>query len=218
MRRMAGEINGRLVQIQNYAYAANTKAFDALLRRIDKNGGPVYAAEQKEQLRQNLLDPSKFVMQVSAESTLAVLKAADKLAPILFQMKWTIARPLAGFFITSDNPLIKEVDPKTRHPIYGDHGFRNKTAEVIYPLSPTCLLLMSWDRDAPDFGFYTPEHVSNINRALAANADRSLYSHLRTQKLMQLAAEYKDQRPDWTTEGFGPDKFAQVEVARRLRS
>src|SRR4029077_4415693 len=36
MRRMAAEIQGRAIQIRNYAYASNRKAFDALLHRIEK--------------------------------------------------------------------------------------------------------------------------------------------------------------------------------------
>jgi hypothetical protein len=217
MRRMAGEIQGRSVQIRNYAYATNPKAFDSLLRRVEKNGGPVLNTEEKEQLRQKFLDPTDYIIQVSKERTLHVLRAADKLAPILFDMKWSIARPLGGFFITTDNPLIREVDPKTRHPFYGDHGFLNKTAEVLYPLSPGCLLLMSWDRAAVDVGVFEPAHMHLVNRSLAARSDRYLYGHVRDDQVKQLAVEFKDSRPNMTTRGFGPDKFAKVEVARRFR-
>jgi hypothetical protein len=218
MRRMAGELRGREIQIRNYAYATNPEAFDALLRRIEKKGGPVYTAEQKEQLRQGFLDPTDYVIEVSGQQTLTVLKIADKLAPIFFDMKWSIVRSLGGFFITTDNPLVREVDPKTRHPVLGDRGFLNKTSEIIYPLSPTCMLLMSWDQAAPSVGVFPPDHVNNVNRGLAAHSDRYLYAHLRDDKISQLAAQFKDSRPRMTTQGFGPKKFAQVEVARRVRA
>lgn len=218
MRRMAGEMHARGIQIRNYAYGSNPKAFDTLLRRVEKNGGPVLNAEQKEQLRRDFLDPSGYIIQVSKERTLHALSAADKLAPILFNMKWSVVRPLGGFFITTDNPLVREVNPETRHPIYGDRGFLNKTAEVIYPLSPGCLLLMSWEQAAADIGAFASDHVHQVNRRLAARSDRYLYAHMRDGHLEQLAAEFKQSRPAMTPQGFGPDKFAKVEIARRFRT
>jgi hypothetical protein len=172
----------------------------------------VLDAEQKERLRRGFLDPSDYIIEISGQHTLSVLRTADNLAPIFFNMKWSIAGALGGFFITSDNPIVKETDPKTHHPALGDGGFANRTAEVIYPLSPDCLLLMSWNPSTPDVGVYGPDDVANINRALAAHADRYLYAHLRDEKLVQLAAEFKDKRPAMTTQGFGPKN------SHRLRS
>jgi hypothetical protein len=213
VRRMAAEVQGRALQIRNYAYARNPEAFGAALHRIERKGGPVLSAELKERLRQEFLDPSNGIVKVSAQRTLSALKAADKLAPILFDMKWSVVRSLDAFFITTDNPIIKEVDPNTRHPVYGDGGFFNKTVEVIYPLSPDCLLFMSRNSSAPDVGFVAPDYVACVNRGLAANADRYLYAHVRDDKLIQLAAEFKDERPAMTIQGFGPKKFV-----RRLKS
>jgi hypothetical protein len=119
------------------------------LRSCTSDGGPVYTAEQKERLRQDFLNPSDYVIEVSEQRTLPVLATANKLSPIFFEMKWSIVRSFGAVFITTDNPIVREVDPQTRHPVLGDHGFVNKTAEVIYPLSPACLLLMSWDQAAP---------------------------------------------------------------------
>ena len=53
---------------------------------------------------------------------------------------------------------------------------------------------------------------------LAAHSDRYLYSHIRHKRLKELAAEFKDSRPMMTTQGFGPKKFAKIEVARRMGS
>lgn len=204
MRRMAAEMQGRGLQTFGYAHVANPKAFDSLVRRIEQEGGPSFDAEQKERVRQVLLNPSNFVMEVSGQHMLPiVLGAIDKLTPILFAMKWSIVRPVGGFYITSDNPMVRvvDVDPKTRHQ---DGGFLNKTARVIYPLSPDRLLFMSWNHHAPEVDFYAPQGVTDVNRALAAHADRYLYAHIKDDKLSQLAAEFRDTRLAMTTQGSVP--------------
>jgi hypothetical protein len=94
-------------------------------------------------------------------------------------MKWSILEPLHGFFITTDNPLIREVDPKSRHPVYGDQGFMNKTAEVIFPLSPQRLMMMTWHENARDVAAVERRHVDRINQGLAAQSDQYLYAHIR---------------------------------------
>jgi hypothetical protein len=77
---------------------------------------------------------------------------------------------------------------------------------------------MSWDENANDAGVVGRERVDRINQALAAHSDRYLYAHIRHKRLKELAAEFKDSRPRMTTQGFGPKKFAEIGVARRMRS
>jgi hypothetical protein len=119
-------------------------------------------------------------------------------------VKWSILRAKHGFFITSDNPVAREVDPTTRRPFYGDGRFVNKTVEVIFPLSRELLLLMSWN-DAPRKEALDRKHVDLANRARAAHSDRYLYAHIHHKHLRALATEFKDSRPNMTTQGFGPD-------------
>jgi Protein of unknown function (DUF4238) len=143
------------------------------------------------------------------------LAASDRLTPILHNMKWLFAVPEHGYFITSDNPLVRRVEAKTHHPIYGDHGFLNRTAEVSFPLSPKLLLVLTWDKNAADFGVLPHEHVGTVNAIRAAHSDRFLFAHVRDKRVARLAAKYKDSRPTATTKGFGPDVFAPIRVARR---
>ena len=140
---------------------------------------------------------------------------ADKLTPILDKMKWSVVAARHGYFITSDNPLVREVEPKTRHPIYGDHGFLNKTAEVTFPLSPKVLLLLSWDESVRDLGMLERDHVNQLNLVRAANSDRYLFAHINDEQIAELADIFKDSRPGMTTQGFGPENFAPIKVARR---
>jgi hypothetical protein len=127
-----------------------------------------------------------------------------------------ILRANQGFFITSDNPLVREVDPGTRHPFYGDRGLLNETVEVTFPLSRELLLLMSWNT-APRKEALDRKAVDLANRARAAHSDRYLYAHIRHNYVQKLAAEFKDSRPTMTTQGFGPDRFAPIKVSRRSR-
>ena len=215
MRRMSGEMLGRGIQIMAYAYGSNEKAFHDLNRRVEKSGGRVLTAAEKERLRQGFIDPSGFIVQVAKERTLHVLGVADKLAPLFFHMKWSLLAAEHGFFVTSDNPIVKEVDPKSISPFYGDGGFVNKTGEITLPLSPKLLLLMSWN-PAPRLASLSRELVQLVNKARAAHSDRYLYAHIRHKYIQQLAAEFKDIRPGMKTSGFGPKNFAEVKLMRRL--
>jgi hypothetical protein len=218
MRRMSAEMVSRSLQIMCYAYAINDRAFEALTRRFEKDGGRVLNAEEKQRLREDFIDPSGYNIKVAKEATLDVLAGADKLAPIIFNMKWSIGIPVHGFFITTDNPLVMEVDQKTHHPIYGDHGFLNGTAQVIFPLSPRRLLFMSWNKNASNMGAFERSHVERTNLGMAAQSDRYLYAHVRHKWLKELAAEFKNYRPEFTTYGFGPRNFAKTQVLRRRRT
>ncbi len=214
MRRMNAEVYGRELQIRSYAYASNDKAFQRLVKGYEKERGQSLDAETQTRLRKDMLDPSGYMLEIPQERTLKALSVADELAPILFKMKWSLAVAEHGYFITSDHPLMRLVDRRTSHPIYGDHGFYNRTAEVSFPLSPRILLLMSWNESAREIGRLDRGPVTEINRARAANSDRCLYAHLRDKRLERLAAEFKDSRPRMTTRGFGPKKFAAITVRR----
>lgn len=215
-RRMAGEMYGRYIQIMNYAFGCSDEAFDSLIRRYEKDSGRTLDATERKRLREGLLDPSRFIVQVPKERTFAAFGAAEKLAPLLFNMTWTLATARHGYFVTSDHPLVRLVDPRTNHPIYGDHGFVNKTAEVTFPLSPKKLLIMTWKRYAPEHAVLKRLGIDTINAARAAHSDRYLYAHLRDKRLQKLAEKYRDSRPGWTTKGFGPKKFAKVTVPRHF--
>lgn len=164
-----------------------------------------------------MVSPQGYEMAVSKESTLMALGASDKLTLIFNRMKWSIAAAEHGYFITSDNPLVREVDPKARHPILGDHGFLNKTAEVSFPLSPSLLLLLSWEENTKELGVLPREHVESVNVIRAAHSDRYLFAHINDKRVTRLAAKYKNSRPAMTTQGFGPHVFAPIKVARRSK-
>lgn len=151
MRRMIGEVVGRGIQILAYAYGTNDTAFKSLNRRAEADGAQQLTAEERERVRQTMVDPSGYRMEVPKERTFHILlSTANGLVPIFRNMKWTLIEAAHGFFITSDNPVIKDVDPKSVSPFYGDGGFMNKTVEVVFPLSPRRALMMTWRELFPD--------------------------------------------------------------------
>jgi hypothetical protein len=187
-------------------------------RRAEAEKGEKIDPVLKEQVRQMMLKPKGYQIEISKESTFMALVASDKLTDIFNQMKWSLALPEHGYFITSDNPLARRVDAKTYHPIYGDNCFVNKTAEVSLPLSPRLLLLLSWSDTAKPVGVLPREHVETVNVIRAQNSDRYLFAHINDKRVARLAAKYKNSRPTATTQGFGPGVFAPVKVGRRWRS
>ena len=218
MRRIAGEIRGRKAQIHNYAYATNPEAFDTLMRRIEAENGEKMSAMLKESTRQAMLNPTGYTMEISKESTLKVIGASDKITPLLDMMKWSLIEARHGYFITSDNPLVRVVDANTCPPIYGDQDFKNKTAVVTFPLSPRILLLMSWNDSTSDLGTVGQKYVRLANEVRAAHSDHYLFAHINDKRIARLADKFKDSRPGMTTQGFGPDKFAPINVTRRTKT
>jgi Protein of unknown function (DUF4238) len=144
MRRMTAETYGQILQVMNYAYATNPQAFEILIRDVEKKSGKKLDSGAKDAIKLAMIDPCGYALVLPQEITLKVLKSAENLARLLFDLGWFTMRADQGFLVTSDNPVVPEVDPRTRHPFFGDYGFLNKTAEVTFPLSRETLLLMSW--------------------------------------------------------------------------
>src|SRR5436853_7881334 len=129
-------------------------------------------------------------------------------------MNWAVLAAKHGYFITTDNPLVREVNPKTVSQFYGDGGFLNKTAQVIFPLSPKRVLFMAWAPIDARTLEIERSGVDRINMGLAAQSDRFLYAHILDRRVSTLAARFAADRPEMVTEGFGPKVFAQTRVGR----
>jgi len=214
MRRMQAEVIGQGLQIQQYAYATHAGRFAKLMERYEADSGKALTPEEKENARQAMLDPSGYRLEIPQTMTLHSLGIADKLAPIFFEMHWALIEPEHGFFVTSDNPVVRLVDPSTRHPMYGDHGFLNKTSEVTFPLTPKLMLLMSWSEAPVRRAMVPKRYVRGMNEARAAHSERYLYAHLHHRDLERLAAKFKSRKPKMVTSGFGPRNFMEVTVGR----
>ena len=216
MRRVAGELYGKMLQAQMHSTASHPEAFEAVVKSQETELGRQMTPKEREAAREGMLDPSKFEFVIPKGVTFRVLPLADKLAPMFFHMNWYLIEAAEWYFISSDNPLVREVRRDTAHPIYGDRGFLNETVEATFPLSPHKLLLLAWS-DAPRRASVPLDSVRRANRARAAHSDRFLYAHLKSAEIEQLAAQFRDSRPGITIDGAGPKKYGKVNVDSRLR-
>lgn len=214
MRRDAGEMAGRSIQIQNYATGIHDGAFATMIRQIEEQDGQKLSDEQKESLRKGLIDPSAYRIELGKEWTLSAIAGADKLALIFFDMEWCVMELAHGFFITSDNPVTRYNDPKSRHPIYGDHGFMNKNVMVTFPLTTNKILLLGWKETGPRI-VGQQQHAVAMNQLRAQDAEEFLYAHIEHKIIRDMAIVSRNSRPRMTTQGFGPEKFAEIVVKRR---
>ena len=135
----------------------------------------------------------------------------------MLEMNWSVVEAKHGFFVTGDCPVVRWVHPKTIHPIRGDGGFKNPTAQVSLSLTPKLMLLMTPRGDIPARAVADRNCVTAWNHERAYRAERHIYSHLKHSDLQKLATHFKGSRPTLTTAGFGPKEFGEVEIPRRRR-
>jgi hypothetical protein len=213
-RRFVAEVYASHMQMLNHATAAHEEAFDAHIRRLEKEFGHAVDPKTREEVRKAMLDPSDWIIEVPKQRTLKGLRVIDKLTDLFFQMRWSLCFAKKGFFITSDNPLTRRVDPKTRHRIYGDHGFLNKTAQVTLALSPKIALMLTWQKDTPRYFPVSEQSVKNLNHDLAAHAERYLYCHLKHKHVQKLSRKFAGKKQSYL-QGLGDGHYAEVRITRK---
>jgi len=214
MRRMAAETRGRTLQGRMFAAAQNPEAFDAAVQGYEEEIGRKLSPEERGSARQAMIDPSGYEFEIPKFETFQALGVADELAKLFFGMQWYLFDAGEGFYITSDNPVCRRVHRSSVHPVYGDNGFLNRTAEVRFPLSPTLLLFLSWNSHALRRATLPAQRVREANEVRAAQSDQYLYAHVQSPDVEQLAARFRDSRPMMTTEGFGPEKYGPIKLGK----
>lgn len=212
--RFLAETYASHMQMLIHATAARSDVFDAHIRRLEESFGHPISLETRDEVRKAMLDPSDWIIEIPKQRTIQGLGFIDKMTDIFLEMHWSLCFAEKGFFITSDNPLMRRVDPKTRHPIYGDHGYLNKTAQVTFALSPKIALMLTWDERAPRYFPVSLQSVTSLNHDLAARAERYLYCHLEHKHVQKLSRQFAGKRQSHL-HGIGPSHFAEVRVTRK---
>jgi hypothetical protein len=201
-----------------YALAENDGAFDKLTRDAEAKRGEAMPPEIKEIIRGIMKDPSGLQINIHKDQTFAAFSPAIKVAEIFLNMKWSLAAAKGGFFLTSDNPVVKYVDPASVHPIYGDHGLMNKTIMVFIALSPAVLLVLSHEEHpVPQYTTLDRTVVDDWSKLRAYFAEQYVYASVNRPELLELVTKLKGSRPALTGVGYGPAKFGRVVVQRRWR-
>ncbi len=96
----------------------------------------------------------------------------DDLTDIFLNTHWSLVDAGSGFYITSDNPLLRVVPgPRPSR----DYGFRHKTMEVTFPLSPRTMLLLTYEKPPADRWIASKETVREQNEGRAVACEFELY-------------------------------------------
>jgi hypothetical protein len=217
-RRVTTDAYGQMVQSTLFALASNDQWFEQEMKDFEAKHGTTLTEQKKQELRDIALNPaSKITVSVSKSIALESWRVVEILAPLFLEMEWTIIKPQHGYFITSDNPLLRKVADRPP-PGRGDGGFLNKTAEISFPLSPKKMLLLEHreeKRTLPTF-VIPREIVEGMNHARAAQGEREIYAHIKDKRIAKMILEYKNWRPNMKLYGMGPKQFAEVVSPRRF--
>ena len=106
-RRMSAETIGQMMQVRHYAHAENPKVFEAGVARYEKDTGKVLTPEAKAGLKQTLLDPSRFTLVLPKELSFSAFHVLDDVTDSVCRTHWSLVDAGSGFYITSDNPLLR---------------------------------------------------------------------------------------------------------------
>jgi hypothetical protein len=215
MRKMSAGLYASLLQLKTHATAIHDGAFETSIRRLEQETGKKINEETKKKVRQDMIDPSGYYVDVPKEHTLIGMQGADKLMKLFFDMKWSVAEAKNSFFITSDNPITHRITKEPKHPFLSPNGFTHKDSEVTFPLSTKRILILNWKESINHIFEIPRDYVNAENDWRAANSDQYLYSHIKHKKIMRLAKKHQDQRPKMQVGRFSEDSFAEVRVPRK---
>jgi hypothetical protein len=216
MVRMFAEAMGSGVGMVAAMLTTSRAKFDEAIDKTEEELGSLDPAI-RDQMFEFLKNPDKYKIDVDRSAGLRALGVSERMAGIFYGMGWSLLMPKdkSDFFITSDHPVARIV-PEMPNSFFGDGGFMNPNVQVTFPLSPDCLLIMTWGRDALSGVIPIRRmtvHSQNKQRAFFAEAQ--IYADRRDAGIQALVKKYKDQRANITISGFGADR--RVEVRRKLK-
>jgi len=129
-----------------------------------------------------------------------ILLRTETIIPHLLERNWCLCTaPDNAFFVTSDTPL-SIFDPKKDRPFFFG-GFKERTAEVAFPLSPRVCLVLSHTR-TQRVCRASEQLVGKINRMTIAMAERYVLSPFKTKSLQRLIADV----PSWGRQNVNTDR------------
>lgn len=215
MRQLWAETYSNALQDKAQQTISDTEAFNEFMEKLaSESGGTKYSLEDKERIRQGMLDPSKFIFRVPQEMTIPVLLEADTMMQAVYDMNWSVGRAAADYFITSDNPVAaygqeevikSEKSMKTVH-------FHEKSF-FDFPLTPELILIMSWKKMREKISV-TAERVALANQDRAIRCHRFLYSHVADDNIGQLLVSHKDTKWGLQSDEDPNLKRSKVEIER----
>lgn len=206
----AAAMIGRMAQFTLNMRWRNREAFERSMDAYEADEGPLTIS--RDDLWTFHQDPTRYTLSVKRHTALPAVAAADRIQEILFARRWRVAPAFGRTLITCDSPVFRSTPAGEHHTFYGDGGFLNPAAEITLPLTPNMMLMIS-DRDLGAIPVLPPSAVLLANQMRAFAADRLLFSHRDDDEVAALAAEFKDEGPEWGFDFQGP--MPEIEVRAR---
>jgi hypothetical protein len=157
--------------------ASDPEWFDLITDDIEETTGEQFSEEDRELIRQVLLEES-YTVTFHPEDHMRMITVANDVYPTLVRMRWTFCEvPDGHHAITSDNPMVY-LDPTREHGAESLGGLSRPTSEVTFPLTRGLYLRASWD--GPDLTYvHAPRSsVKDWNRRVIRFASRYVFAHI----------------------------------------
>lgn len=210
----AADFMGQMAHHVGQRLSANPNDHEKSMDEYDKETGENTSAEEREKMREFLLNTQNYKINVLQQAGLSITTGAVDIAKLFIKMNWFVSEVKNQHLITSDSPVVKVSDPKT-YSAYGDGGFLNKTMYVTFPLSPTRILIMSWMGKEDGVVRVVGKQTGRLyNRQRASWAKRFLYANCRDSGIVALGNKVikNGQRPRIVS----GESLPEIEVKRTL--
>lgn len=211
----AAELSAHLFQQIGRFTAMHKEAHEDSMDKFDAHTGQTTSPEQRESMRNFILDTDSYHLDVSRYAGISVLNSIETIAEHLLNMRWVVGRSKGQHLITSDCPVSRVTDPNTHSPLRGDGGFRNKTVRINLPLSSKHMLEMNWGGEEREGVVDIPRQMAReMNRLRAVKAERFVFAHRRDDGIEKLCNKwlFTDNAPRIQTN----QKSAEIRVKRKV--
>ena len=155
---------------------SDKKIWDYHVRKAREAGEVIKDTVSFENVKR-FVEERRYRIEFSPEGNLRVeFRAFDKLLPILAQRTWSLlVAPADGpEFICSDHPVSLVWKNGRRGPV----GYGLKETEVFFPLGRRVGFYGTFENPLRPLVKLKPGHVATMNRRVALNADRHVFSTL----------------------------------------
>lgn len=133
MRRLNAEIHSRGLQARSFAYAQHDVAFDRLIKGVETERGETMTPELKEQVRAMMKEPSAYEIEIPKHMTLGALDAADKLAPIVYNMTWSLVASVVWLLHIRRQPGRSDNRPQDAPPCSRRRRLHEQNSGAVIP-------------------------------------------------------------------------------------
>ncbi len=175
-QKRAEAMGEALYKMNIQATAFHEKTFESFVKKIENNTKEII--EDKQGLREFMLDPEKYRIEFPRETTLKLMfENLRDIGGSIFEMQWMIVRaPEGKSFITSDNPFFSWQYKKPENILDGE-ALHSRSSLSIFPISPKVCLVLKYQPDLDIHFVAKGDFINSINNAIAIYSRKFVISH-----------------------------------------